>query len=236
MTRTQHSISKRTLVKICAILVLLYISYRVVTGYFGPVPLRINVSNADINSIVVKLNIKGVITPFSGGHASVTRTVLHEEVKLVNANESTEFPRAYMWMALNPVEYSLEVYHPALNTEYKVVKLVDLGDSNNLPVTVINSSLISELIEAEKTKYNNATPQQKERLKSHIEDVYQKYHLIHIRDHYVPVMKDAQKSLEEIYQQADYMITDCKKLYTIFDSGKDCNLDEVSLRKAIGLE
>lgn len=59
--------SKRTLPIAIIIALTLYIVYRILTGNFGPVPLRVNVSNTDLNNIVVKLKIKGIATPLSGG-------------------------------------------------------------------------------------------------------------------------------------------------------------------------
>ena len=221
--------------KLIGAILVLYAMYRIVTGYFGPVPVRINVNNGEIENIVVKIRIKGMQAPLKPGHAMITRYDLHEEVMLVKSNELIEFPRAYMWMALDPVEYSIEVYHPALYVAYKVVKFAELENINDIPITEIKASLISELIDNAKQEYGRATPQQQEFVKNHAKDQYQKYHLRHIENNYVPALKKAHQSHDKIYQQMKQLLIDCEKLFATFDYGKKCGLNNVSLRKSLGL-
>ena len=226
---------KRQWVLIGVITLVVYVVYKIITGYFGPVPLRINVSNADVENIVVRFTIRGMVAPLKGGH-EFSRYTLHEEVKLVKANELTEFPKAYMWMAMEPVEYVVEVYHPALYSTHKVVKLADLEDDNNIPITEISASLISELIDSAKKQYDSAAPQQQERIKSYAKDQYHiYYHWGKMQNYYIPALKRAHQSPDEIYRQVKPLVANCEKLFTTFAYGEECGIDEVYLRREMGL-
>lgn len=136
-------------------------------------------------------------------------------------------------MAFNPVEYSIEIYHPAVKSAYRIVKISDLEDSEKLPVTEISASFINQLIDDEKRKYDVANLQQKELIKSHAKDQYFRYQLTDIRDHYIPAMLDANKNQKDIYNQLQKLLTNCEKLFSTFDFGRKCELDEVFIRKMI---
>lgn len=230
-----HYITKRKW-KLIGYALMLYIVYRVFTGFFGPVPVRINVSNADIDNIVIKLRVRGAMAPLKGGHG-ISRYDLHEDVKLVKSNTIIEFPSAYMFMALDPVEYSVEINHPALRRTHKVVKLADLESDDELPVLEIDASLYSELISKARKKYDEATPQVKRKFKESIRNQHTYYQYNAIRDRYVPAMKSAEKNTSEIYHQVKHFHVDCEKLFNtfIYGTGTGCIYNDAFLRKSMDL-
>lgn len=210
-----------------------FVIFKLITGYFGPVPLRINMSNSNLANIVVKLTIKGMVAPLKGGH-ELSRYTLHEDVKLVKANEPIEFPRAYMWMALDPVEYIIEVYHPALYSTHKVVKLSELENSDNIPLMEINAVFIRDRINNAKQRYSGTTQQEQKMIKTQTLDALERT-LIHTRDRYVPVLNKSHKSPDEIYQQVKQLHVDCEQLFVAFDYKKDCYMDKAFLKRYMGL-
>lgn len=230
-----QSNSKKNLLSTAIIILLVYAAYKIATGNFGPVPFQINVNDTDVEKIVVQLSVKGMQAPFKGGHATITRYTLYEDEMLANSNAIMEFPSAFMWMAMEPVEFSITIYHPSFNTLHKVIKVEDLGDDNNISIIELKAALISDLIDKAKQDYDNATEQMKTRIQSNAKDSYDKYHLIHIRDYYVPALKKASQSTEEIYQQVRQLLTNCEKLFKTFDYGEECSKDETFLRNAVGL-
>ena len=210
-----------------------YVVFKLSTGHFGPVPLRVNISNSNLDNIVVKLTIRGAVAPLKGGH-EMSRYTLHGDVKLVKANEPIEFPRAYMWMALDPVEYIVEVYHPALYSTHKVVKISELENSNNIPLTEINAVFIGEMINKAKQRYSGTTQQEQKMIKTQTLDALERT-LIHTRDKYVPFLKESHKNPDQIYQQVKQLHIDCEQLFATFDYKKDCYMDKAFLKRYMGL-